>query len=335
MKRLFAVLLITVLLIVSLANCSLTDESVDNGDTRFTIVSTIFPPYDWVRQILGDNIACFDISFLTDSGVDLHSFQPSVSDIARIASSDMFIYVGGHSDAWVIDILNGQVNPNMIVINLMEVLGIRDGYCDVYEHNHSHSHDYYCDDEHHHHDCNHAHHHDDEHVWLSLNFAKTLSAAIADALIQLDPDNAGQYRTNLYAYVGELWALNAEYQAAVSAAATRTILVADRFPFIHLVADYGLHHYAVFPGCHAETEASFATLAFLIGRVNDLGLSTILVTESSDQSIARTIARDAAGTPQILVLDSMQSISARDVQNGVTYISVMRSNLAVLQDALK
>jgi zinc transport system substrate-binding protein len=112
-------------------------------------------------------------------------------------------------------------------------------------------------------------------------------------------------------------------------------LFADRFPFRYLILDYNLTHYAAFPGCHAETEASFTTIAFLINRVNDLGLNTILVTESSDKSIARTIARDANGDPQILVLDSMQSISARDVQNGATFLSIKRSNLDVLKEAVQ
>jgi zinc transport system substrate-binding protein len=168
-----------------------------------------------------------------------------------------------------------------------------------------------------------------------LNNAKVLCAAITDALIQLDPDNAEQYRTNSSIYIGELRALHAEYEAAVSAASVRTLLFADRFPFLYLMNDYELSHYAAFSGCNAETEASFATMAFLIEKVNELGLTSILVTETSDQSIARTIARDSNENPQILVLDSLQSVTAEDVRNGVTYRSVMESNLDVLREALR
>ena len=312
-------------------------EETPTAQPQFNIVSTIFPPYDWVREIAGEYIDNFNLSFLTDGGVDLHNFQPSVSDVARISTADMFIYVGGHSDLWVADVLSNAVNPNMIVVNLMDVLG------DAVSHHH-HGHD--CDHDHHHHDhdCDHDHdhHHDqiscgeyDEHVWLSLSFAKTLTAAISDALIMLAPANEDAFRDSLNTYIGKLWTLNAEYEAAVAAASKDTVLFADRFPFYYLLRDYGISHYAAFPGCHAETEASFTTIAFLIERVNDLGLHTILVTESADQSIARTIARDSDNDPQTLVLNSLQSVSARDAQDGVTYLSIMRENLYVLKQALQ
>jgi len=387
MKKVIAILLTCLLLVATLSGCATTGIAATK--TNFSIVSTIFPPYDWVRQILGDNIDDFDLTFLTDSGIDLHNFQPSVGDIARISASDMFIYVGGHSDAWVADVLSEPVNPNMIVINLMEILektvSLQSPYHGCHSHNHvtchgdnhHHNHSHYCEHDHdncdhhdscdhhhdncdhhhascdHHHDCDHhdddcSHHHEscdhnhecddynnDEHVWLSLNNAKVLCAAITDALTQLDPDNAEQYRANSNTYIGELSALHAEYEAVVGAASVRTLLFADRFPFLYLMNDYELSHYAAFSGCNAETEASFATMAFLIEKVNELGLTSILVTESSDQSIARTIARDSNENPQILVLDSLQSVTAENVRNGVTYLSVMESNLDVLREALR
>jgi len=398
MKKVIATLLTCLLLVTPLSGCATTGIAATN--TSFSIVSTVFPPYDWVSQILGDNIENFDLTFLTDNGVDLHNFQPSVGDVARISASDMFIYVGGHSDGWVADILSEPVNPNMIVINLMDILenavslqsqhnsshtcshGVyhgsnhHDHYCEYehsdcdhndcdhhhdncthhndYDHHHDncndhndcdHHHDncndhndcdHHHDDCYHHHECDDYHHHyNDEHVWLSLNNAKTLCAAITDALAQLDPDNAEQYRTNSNIYIDELRALNAEYEAVVDAATVSSLLFADRFPFHYLMHDYELSYYAAFPGCHAETEASFATMAFLIEKVNELSLTSIFVTESSDQSIARTIARDSNQNPQILVLDSMQSITAGDVRNGVTYLSIMESNLDVLREALQ
>ena len=354
MKRIITVLLVCLLgaaVLSAFSGCALAQSAPGDGNDRFRVVSTIFPPYDWVRQILGDDADNFELSFLTGGGVDLHSFQPSVSDIVRISSSDMFIYVGGHSDGWVADVLSGAINPDMIVINLMDVLGdavhLHAGHhhhhhhhhhsdgeeCDHPHHSHHHhSHDHHdCDDD----ECEHDHHDQDEHIWLSLNFAKTLSTAIANGLMELDPANADAFRANLTAYIGRLWVLNAEFEAMVNSSAIRTVLFADRFPFYYLMRDYGLSHYAAFPGCHAETEASFTTIVFLINRVNDLGLANILVTESSDKSIAATIARDSNGSPQILVLDSMQSITARDVENGATYLSIMESNLEVLREALR
>ena len=356
MKRITILIVTCLLILTTFGGCTRTEAQTED---RFIIVTTIFPSYDWVRQILGDNVDNFNLSFLTDSGVDLHSYQPTVRDIALIASSDIFIYVGGKSDGWVTSVLNEAVNPNMIVINLMDVLGTammmeNDHHhhdCDHHDCNHHHHHDcdhhdcnhhhHHCCDHHdcnhhHHHDCNHHHHftHEDEHIWLSLNFAKILSTAITEALIQLDPNNAYLYQTNLNAYIGELSVLGERYQTMIDSATVTTLLFADRFPFRYLMDDFGLTYYAAFPGCSAETEASFSTIAFLIGRVNDLGLTSIFVTESSDESLARTIARDSLMNPQILVLDSMQSVTARDVQSGITYLSIMENNLNILRETL-
>ena len=323
---------LAVLLAATLSGCAhtgmaLADDSTRNTNApqtaRFNIVTTIFPPYDWVREIIGSKACNFNLTFLTNSGVDLHSYQPSVRDIALIAASDMFIYIGGHSDFWVVDAISGS--DDIIALNLMEVLGKSASQRHYHHHN--------CDDP----DCHHEPHdddNDDEHVWLSLPFAKTLVTAIADALSQLDPANAHYYYANLNAYISQLNALHEEYKTATRNATRDTLLFADRFPFRHLLQDYGLAHYAAFPGCHAETEASFATIAFLIGRVNELDLRHILVTETSDKALAATISRDSATRPQVLVLDSMQSVTTQNVQNGMTYISTMRNNLNILKEAL-
>jgi len=338
MKKITIILALLILTI--LAGCT---QATAQEEDRFIVVSTIFPSYDWTRQIIGDNITLFNLSFLTDSGVDLHSYQPTVGDITRIISSDIFIYVGGKSDGWVTRVLNESANPNMIVINLMDILedtmGIGNGDCEHHHHDCEHHHH---DCEYHHHDCEHhlhdcEHHHiihEDEHIWLSLNFAKILSTAIAEALIQLDPTNAELYLSNLSTYISELSTLSTRYQNMVNSATKSTVLFADRFPFRHLMNDFGISYYAAFPGCSAETEASFSTITFLIGRVNYLGLTNILVTESSDKALAQTITRDSLMNPQILVLDSMQSVTTRDVRDGNTYLSIMERNLNVLEESL-
>ena len=336
MKKI-AITIFVCLVLMLFTSCTQAEAGVEH---RINIVTTIFPSYDWAKQIIGDNANNFNLSFLTDSGVDLHSYQPTVSDITRIISSDIFIYVGGKSDEWITSILSNATNANMITINLMAVLGEA---MMLNEHHHDCEHHHHHDCDHHHHDCEHHHHHDcdyhhliheDEHIWLSLNFAKILSTAIAEAIIQLDPSNAELYYINLETYIKKLSDLNARYQDMVESATTTTLLFADRFPFFHLLNDFGLTHYAAFPGCSAETEASFSTIAFLIGRINDLGLTNILVTESSDHALARTISRDSVMNPQIRVLDSMQSVTSRDVQDGVTYLSIMENNLTILRATL-
>ena len=354
MKRSIAISVVLTMLLVTAPGCSqqaAAPEAPGPG-IELSIVSTIFPQYDWVRQILGDEAGHHNLALLMDSRIDLHSYQPSVSDIVKIAASDLFIHVGGVSDEWVDDVLRQATNPDMIVINLIDVLGdaVRmdtpiegaQGYGDCGEddcdgdghhHNHGHSHDHnggHDDDGDHHHE------HEDEHVWLSLRNAKVICEAIAEALAALSPDSAEKYQNNLAAYIEKLSALDAEYQAAVNAASVRALLFADRFPFRYLMEDYGLGFYAAFSGCSAEAEASFSTIVFLAAKVDELGLSNVVVTESADRSIARTvISSTAEKNQQILVLNAMQSVTQSDIQNGAEYLSVMESNLDVLKEALK
>ncbi|MCL2030870.1 MAG: zinc ABC transporter substrate-binding protein [Oscillospiraceae bacterium] len=295
--------------------------------TPLKIVCTVFPPYDWTRQILGDKAEAMELILLTDGRIDLHSYQPSAADIAAISTCDLFIYIGGESDGWVEDVLRQAARPDRVTINLLEALGEAAKREDELEGP---------EDGHHHHGDEPDEYGYDEHIWLSLKNAEILSGLIAGALASLDESHAAEYRSHLETYTEQLAALDAEYRAAVSAAPVKTLLFADRFPFRYLMDDYDLRYYAAFSGCSAETEASFETLGFLVEKVNELELNAVMVTESADQSIARTVAGSAkARNPQIFVLDSLQSVTARDADGGMTYLSVMESNLDVLREALR
>ena len=176
----------------------------------------------------------------------------------------------------------------------------------------------------------------DEHVWLSLKNARILVAAIAEAMSEIDASGADTYASNAAAYNKKLAALDSRYQAAVDDGSKDTVLFGDRFPFRYLVDDYGLNYYAAFAGCSAETEASFQTVIFLSGKVDELGLGTVLTIEGKDHSIAETVVENTTSKDQkIAVMDSMQSATSRDAVSGTTYISVMEGNLDVLKDALK
>jgi len=259
---------------------------------------------------------------LLNGRVDLHNYQPSVDDIVKISACDLFIYVGGESDKWVGEALKSATNPNMIVINLLDALGNKAKIEEALEGMEEED----ADDEENY----------DEHVWLSLKNAIFFCSVIADALSSLDAENAGKYKGNLDAYAGRLAALDAEYQAFADSSPVRTLLFGDRFPFRYLTDDYGLKCYAVFSGCSAETEAGFDTVIRLASKADELGLKTIIVTESSDQSIAKAIKNNTVGkNQQILVLDAMQSVTLSDIQNGATYLTVMESNLNILKEALK
>lgn len=296
-------------------------------DGKLTVVTTIFPEYDWVMNVLGDNPAVAEVTMLVDNGVDIHSYQPSVSDITLIGTCDVFVYVGGESDQWVADALSQAVNKDMIVIDLMDVLSSSVVEEEVVE-------GMQADDE----ECEAEAEEEteyDEHVWLSLRNAGVIVDAIADALSQADPDNADTYAANAASYNDELTALDARFTDAVADGSTDTILFGDRFPFRYLTDDYGLNYYAAFVGCSAETEASFETITFLAQKVDELGLHAVLTIDGSDQRIAETIVSNAASSDvQILTMNSMQSVTSADAANGVTYLSVMEDNLNVLTEAL-
>ncbi len=313
---------------------------------KLSVITTIFPEYDWVRQIAGGNLENIELTMLLDDGVDLHSYQPTVDDIVKISECDLFIYVGGESDEWVEDALQEAVNKDMEVVNLLEVLGdavkeeeIVEGMQED-EHDHDHGDEDHDGEDHDHEE--HEHHHEegeveyDEHVWLSLRNAAVLCQEIANRLGGIDPANKDAYAANAAAYIGKLNALDAQYEAAVSAASAKTVLFGDRFPFRYLVDDYGLDYYAAFVGCSAETEASFETIVFLAGKVDELGLGAVLTIESADGKIAQTVVQNtAAKSAQILQMDSMQSTTSQDVNNGETYLGAMENNLGVLKQALQ
>lgn len=333
MKKITALLLALFVLVGALAGCGKQNDT--NKTDKLSIVTTIFPEYDWVREILGDKADNAEITMLLDNGVDLHSYQPTADDIVKISDCDLFIYVGGESDGWVEDALRNAANRNMKVINLLEILGdsvkmeeIVEGMQEEHEHEDAHAHD---DAEEHEHE-----EEADEHVWLSLKNAKMLVRVISKALQELDPDNKDIYAANADAYVKKLSALDADYQAAVDAASNKTILFGDRFPFRYLVDDYGLRYYAAFVGCSAETEAGFETISFLAKRVDEWKLPCVLTIEGAQHKIAETIVRNTTTKNQkVLTMDSMQSTTTQDVKNGTTYLSVMEKNLSVLKEALR
>ncbi len=331
MKKIFAFILCFAMLACVLTGCGAKDVKND----KIKIVTTIFPEYDWVKQILGDKAKNADLTMLLDNGVDLHSYQPSAEDIIKISSCDMFIYVGGESDSWVKDVLKNAVNKNMVVINLLEVLGddvkeeeIKEGMQG--DHDHEHEHD---DEDDHDHEEETEY---DEHVWLSLKNAAKLCKHISEKLGEIDVANKVVYAANADAYIAKLNALDAKYAEAVGAAKTKTLLFGDRFPFRYLTDDYGLDYYAAFVGCSAESEASFETIVFLSKKVDELGLGAIMQIESADGKIAKTIKENTKTKDQaILTLDSMQSTTLSDVNGGASYLGIMEKNLNVLKDALK
>ena len=330
MKKYISILLITMMVILSVSACAEKNsnkEVEEKNDSKIKVVTTIFPEYDWVKEIVGEENKDVDLTMLLDNGVDLHSYQPTAEDIMKISECDLFVYVGGESDAWVDDALKEAVNKNMKVINLLDVLGNTVKEEEVVEGMQAEEDESESEEEEPEYD---------EHVWLSLKNAKILSKSIADALCEIDSVHKAIYSENEKNYEQKLDALDKEYQEAVDAASQKTLLFGDRFPFRYLVDDYGLNYYAAFVGCSAETEASFETIQFLAEKVDELGLKNVMTIEKSDQKIAKTIIENTKDKNQkILTLDSMQSTTSDDVKSGTTYLSVMEENLEVLKEALQ
>ncbi len=318
LKRITAVLIAAILLVSVFGGCA--DNTVDSD--KLKIVCTVFPYYDWVRNIVKDQENT-EIILLLNTGTDLHSYQPTAEDIVTISSADIFIYTGGTSDSWVKDVLNSSKNEKTTILNLCEALGKENLYCveEIGEEGHAHE-----EGEEH----THAH---DEHIWLSIKNAIKLTKVIADAIIEKDTPNKTVYEQNCLEYTNVLSSLDVLYENTLASADKDTLVFADRFPFIYLTKDYSLSYFAAFSGCSAESEASFETVTRLAGKINELGLSYIIITETSDGSVANTV-RNSTNTKnqEILTMNAIQSITKADLDNG--YTQIMKSNLEVLKKAL-
>lgn len=333
MKKIITLMLVAVFAVCALSGCGTSKSGEDTKDKKIKIVTTIFPEYDWVMQILGDKADKADVTMLLDKGVDLHSYQPSTADIAKISEADVFIYVGGESDEWVEDVLKEAKNKKLKVINLMDVMGdkakeeeVKEGMQPEEEEHAEEAKDGKEEEEVEY----------DEHVWLSLKNAKIFTKKIADVLSEVDKADAKTYQANYESYAKKLDDLDKKYADAVASAKNKTLVFGDRFPFRYLVNDYGLDYYAAFVGCSAESEASFETVTFLAKKIDELGLGNVLTIEGKNHKIAKTVVDNTKNKDQkVLTMDSMQSTTSKDVKDGATYLGIMEKNLEVLKEALK
>ena len=311
MKKLLSIILCLIMCTVVMCSCGGNETSHDG----LKIVCTAFPQYDYVKNILGTNDG---LTLLLDDGADLHSYEPTATDIIEIASSDLFIYIGGISDSWVEGALKSANSENLKSVALMDMVETYDV-------------DYVAgmEKEEHHHD---GEHEKDEHIWLSLRNSAEITSALCDIICEIDSANAQKYKANAENYINSLNELDGEYKSVIESAKRNTLLFADRFPFRYLIEDYSLDYHAAFSGCSSESEASFQTMKFLIDKTKELSLPAVIITESSDGSIAEMICKET-GT-KALVLDSCQSVSSADIEKGTNYLDIMRNNLEILREAL-
>lgn len=320
MKRILSLLLTLLLVLALFSGCKI----VKNSDGKPTIVVTVFPIYDWVKNILGDRADQFRVKLLMENGSDLHSFNPGLADMQAIHTADVFVYVGGESDKWVPGALKDKTNDQMHILSLMDKLGSAlreeeyvEGMVREEEEDEADAVEY------------------DEHIWLSLRNAETACSAICETLCLQDPEHARTYRANTEAYLAKLEALDGRYTAVVEAAPLHTLIFADRFPFRYLVEDYGLDYYAAYSGCSSEVGVSITTVPFLAGKVDEIGAKYVLCLEGGGSDLPGKVVSEAGSAGVgILNINSMQFVNRAAINEGATYLGIMEQNLDVLTKAL-
>ena len=308
----------------TLSGCSKGEEE----DDKLKIVCTIFPQYDWMRNIVGESDGV-ELTLLISNGNDMHSYEPSAADIMKIADCDMRVYLGEGIDGWVSEAIERSGREDVKKVALAECEGVTMRNISSASHTHDH-------DDHDGHD-GHDHGALDEHLWLSLKNATVLTEALCDAICELDPENAQSYRDNAARYILALADLRLDFEAAVARAdeSERFMLFCDRFPFVYLLEELGIEYSAAFEGCSADVDADFGTVLRLIEEAEEHEVDFIAMTESSDGALARTVANAIKDREVgLLTLDSMQAVGKKEIDRGHSYLSIMRENLRVLSVAL-
>ena len=320
MKKLLFFVCIFTMCIMTLAGCG-TDSAEGSKKAKeesLKVVTTIYPLYDWARNIDPDA----DLIMLLDNGVDLHNFQPTADDILKICDADVFFYVGGESDEWVEGVME-QAGDKVKAVSLLDLLGGNVKAEELVEGMEAEEEEGEEEEP----EC-------DEHVWLSLKNASIAVNEMKKVFSEVNPSNTEVYQTNAAEYQKKITELEKKYSTFFDGVTNKTILFGDRFPFRYLADDYDLTYYAAFAGCSAETESSFETILFLAGKVDELNLKTVYVTETSDGKIAQTVIENTKNKDaKIVTINALQSITG-DQKDQTTYLKLMEENLKAFQDSL-
>ncbi|MEA5135934.1 MAG: metal ABC transporter substrate-binding protein [Candidatus Fimivivens sp.] len=324
MKKQIAIIMAAIVAVIPLSGCrnsAVSSTAPAQNDNRLSIVTTIFPQYDFAREIVGANA---NVTMLLPPGAESHTYEPAPQDIIAIQNCDLFVYVGGEGDVWIDDILDSMGDKAPDTLKLMDcVTTVEEETVEGMESDHAHEDaDNHVNEEIEY----------DEHVWTSPKNAIKIVRSMTDVISKLDSPNAETYRKNADAYVDKLTALDNDFDKVVKTAKRSTIIVGDRFPFRYLADEFGLNYYAAFTGCSSETEASAATVAFLTDKIKAESIPAVLYIEFSNHKIADSIA-EASGA-KTLLLHSCHNVSQEEMKSGVSYLSLMKNNLETIQQAL-
>lgn len=325
-----ALLLLTaVVLMIGVFGCRHVSEESENREDTLRVVTTIFPQYDFVRQIAGKHA---EVSMLLKPGEETHSYEPTPQDILKIQNCDLFIYVGGENDEWVEDILESIDTEKIRQLRLIDcVETVNEEHVEGMKEERGHEHGEEEADQ----ESDHGSHETmtpDEHVWTSPKNAISIVERITEELAGLDPEHQAEYEENKEAYEKQLEALDDAFREVVQSAKREVLLFGDRFPFRYFADAYDLDYYAAFPGCASDTEPSAATMAFLINKVKEEQIPVVLKMELSNENIANAIAETTHA--EVRTFYSCHNLTAREFAEGETYLSMMKKNVETLKEAL-
>ncbi len=297
MKR----IIIALLCLCMLSGCA---PRLDKKDGKIQVVATIFPIYDFVRAVGGDRVEC---RMLIDAGTEVHSFDPTPSDVKAVYNADLMIYIGGESDKWV-DLLLRDVN-----VNCLALMPAVEEKCELSHSHHHRSHT----------------HGADEHIWTSPMNATVMIEEIAENLSETDPEGADYYNKNSAAYISQIEAVSDEIQSVVSKADEPFIVVADRFPFLYFAEEFGIKYEAAFGGCAVSADISLKVMRRLTQTVEQKNIGYIYSTEMSGKNIANALSEETGA--EILELHSAHNVTLDDFKSGITYLDIMKNNAAALR----
>lgn len=319
-KKINLIIIITFISLTFVGCNTIKENNTTENNNKINVVTTIFPTYDFVRQIGGENV---NVTMLLNPGQEAHSYEPTPKDILSIQNSDLFIYVGGENDVWVDEILDSMENNRPQTLKLLDITNtleeeIVEGMEDEHNHHHDHSHEDEASI--------------DEHVWTSPKNSILIVKEINNILSEKDEKNSNIYNTNAENYIKSLENLDEKFRQVVDSSKRKTVLFGDRFPFIYFAKEYGINYYAAFSGCSTETEASPKTITFLINKVKEEQIPVVFTIEFSNGKIADTIV-EATNTKK-LMLNSGHNLTKEQLESGVTYLSLMEENVEILREAL-
>jgi zinc transport system substrate-binding protein len=314
LKKTFLILIMAAVILFGVSGCKPGKNVARSVNGKINVTVTVFPPYDFVRAVAKDKV---NLNLLLPPGAESHSFEPSPRDIITVQNSDIFIYIGGESDAWVDRILESMNTDNMEILAMLETVeAVEEEIVEGMEEEGEDEEAAY-----------------DEHVWTSPINAMLIVNAITRLLCEADPANADFYLGNSIDYINKLAELDNAFREVIIGAKRNTIIFADRFPFRYFADAYGLNYYAAFPGCSTETEPSAATVAFLINKIKAEKIPVVFHIELSNERMADAISGETRAKK--LLLHACHNVSKRDFDAGLGYLDFMRKNVENLREALR